>query len=292
MNETTNPTTGTVRARVHRNWVLKMAAIAAVMLGLGAWGVYDAFWAYPDRGHRAARFLEWQYLQKLRETNRLSQASVPDPAAALKDLQRREAAKDRLSDAEVAQLQWLEALRNTYANRPEFTTYPRTNPREEVGSPDERLAALGTEWTQSTGNKKAPTPLTFYDIPMQWVFMIVGFGFGGYLVVLMLKVFGQKYLWDPANKVLTLPDGVKIGLNDIADFDKRAWQKYIIYLQMKPGHPSLGGKELRLDLLRHRQLEDWVLEMERTLFPDRAEPTPAADEAKPEPAPAEEPPAR
>lgn len=274
---------GLVRAPVNRSWWVKQLIVALVMLGFGVWGLADALVIYPKRGFAAARFLEWQYLQKLQESGRLSRASVDSPRETLTELARRSSGGVALSDWEMAQRSWLEALKNTGGLVPERTRIPRDIAGEVVTSASERIEALKTEWTTAAGGQaKAPQPLTFYDIPVQWLFVSIGFPTGIYLLWLIAKVFRQKYQWDPANKILHLPDGSTLGLADIADFDKRKWHKYLIYLQIKPGSSPHAGKEVMIDLLRHRLIEDWVLEMERILFPDRVEKTdepsgPAAD---------------
>lgn len=280
---------GLVRAPVNRSWWVKQFIVALVMLGFGAWGLADALVIYPKRGFAAARFLEWQYLQKLQESGRLDRASVESPRETLAELARRSSGGVGLSDWEIAQRSWLEALKNTGGLVPERTRIPRDVGGEVVTTASERIEALKTEWTTAAGGQaKAPQPLTFYDIPVQWLFVSIGFPVGIYLLWLIAKVFRQKYQWDAANKILHLPDGSTLGLADIADFDKRKWHKYLIYLQIKPGNSPHAGKEVMIDLLRHRLIEDWVLEMERILFPDRAEkaeepmePEPGADAPAP-----------
>ena len=270
---------GPIRAPVNRSWLIKQLIVALVMIGFGAWGLADALVVYPKRGFAAARFLEWQYLQAMQASGRLSQAGVDDPRATFADLRQRDGEKGSLSDWQRAQMAWLEALKYSGGLTPDRTRIPRDRPDETVGTPRERLEALEQEWTKADagGKKQAPQPLAFYDIPTQWVFVSIGFPVGLYMLFLISKVIRQKYTWDPQAKVLTLPDGSSLGLSDIADFDKRKWQKFLIYLQIKPGHKPHGGTEICIDLLRHRLIEDWILEMERTIFPDRAEP-PKAEE--------------
>ncbi|MGH7132453.1 MAG: hypothetical protein ACREJO_10960, partial [Phycisphaerales bacterium] len=74
------------------------------------------------------------------------------------------------------------------------------------------------------------------------------------------------------------PDGKTIVPADIAEFDKRKWDKFYVTINLK------GGEARKLDLLRYVPLEEWVLAMERTAFPETAppeEPATPADGAAP-----------
>lgn len=69
--------------------------------------------------------------------------------------------------------------------------------------------------------------------------------------------------------------------SDLADVDSCRWDKFIVYLKIKDGHPRLGGAEIKFDTYRHGKIEDWILAMERTAFPERvAEEEAAAARAK------------
>ena len=69
-----------------------------------------------------------------------------------------------------------------------------------------------------------------------------------------------------------LPGGQKVGPGDIAEFDKRKWDKFLVTLTIKDSHPTLGGQRVVVDLYRHEPVEDWILAMERTAFPETAGP--------------------
>jgi hypothetical protein len=43
-----------------------------------------------------------------------------------------------------------------------------------------------------------------------------------------------------------------------------------VVLEVKEGHATLGGKGVKLDLFVHNPLEEWVLAMEKTAFPEAA----------------------
>lgn len=256
-------------ARVNRGWLLKIVAVMIVVVGFGIWGFYDATVVYPERGYRASQFLEWQHLQKLAESNQLTSASIDDPAAVHKELSQRQKQGMTLSSSESTRLSWLGALKNTRLLSPEFTRIPRTNPRETVTSASERLTQLTSQWTQASGPVQAPKPLTGYDIPVQWLFVAIGLPVGLYQMWLITKVLRQKHRFDPATQTLSLADGTTLTPAQLADVDKRRWHKYMVSLIPAPGHPR-AGQSIEVDLLRHRDLEPWILAMEKTRFPERA----------------------
>ena len=105
---------------------------------------------------------------------------------------------------------------------------------------------------------------------MQWLFVVVCLGVGLALTGLILKVKSRTYGWEPVEQRLFLPGGASLVPADIAEFDKRKWDKFLIFLKIKPGHQPLGGREIRLDLLRYNPLEEWILAMERTAYPGNA----------------------
>lgn len=264
------PGDGLQKARVYPRWLIKMGLIMLVMFGFGVWGLVDALKVYPDRGHRAATFLEWQHLQKLREAGQLAQASVTDPKTAFNDLKARQKKGVNLSVGEQTRLAWLDSLNNTWMLDAKYTTIPRQNTRETVNVASERLDELAKKWTTSDGGAiTAPKPLTFYDLPVQWAFVVIGFPAGLYLSVMIARVMKQRFTFDPVPQRLTLADGTELTPDQLADVDKRRWGKYMVSLIPAPPHPR-AGQEIELDLLRHRELEDWVLAMEKTRFPERA----------------------
>lgn len=258
---------------IAKKWSIKMYIITLAMLVLGIWGTVDAIVVYPKRGARAAEYAEFQHLQELKSSSRLANdlASVADPAKVLEELQTkaRDGGAGSVSGGERAKLDWLTQLRLIGQLEARNTTFPRTDFRKEdgqpvaVGSADERLAGLTTKFVTPDGAVKPPSPLSWYDIPSQWIIAAVGFGVFAWLMMLILKVRSKTYAWDAGTKTLTLPSGDKLTPSDIAEFDKSKWDKLYIHLLIKPTHATLGGKTLELDLLRYVPLEEWVLEMER-----------------------------
>lgn len=263
--------TPTEHTHINPKWLGKMVIIAVFLIGFGAWGLYDATIAYPKRGANYAEYAEWEYLRTIKQADSAwDRASVKEPVAELARLEQRIDAKSNVSAIEKSRHEWLEALHVIGRLEPALT---------EIPDPVKRFDELNTRWTTSQGTaKSSPKKLAGWDIPVQWLITALGFGLGLYLVGLIFAVKRTTYGWEPATQTLTLADGATITPADVAEFDKRKWHKYLIFLKIKPGVPKVGGQELRLDLLRYAKLEEWVLAMERTAFPENqpaGEPAPA-----------------
>jgi hypothetical protein len=262
-------------SRLSRKWTLKMVITAVLLLGLGLWGLYDATVRYPQRGSDAAEYLEYQYLQQL-ATDHRDYPKLDDPAAELAKLEKRDKEGPTLSTSERALMDWLEQLQIIGKLDAANTKIPRTDFRKELGNgvpvndTGQRLAYLKQRWT--SGAPRASAPLSRYDILMQWLITVAGAGFGLYLVFLLVTARTRVYRWEPVRQELTLPGGGSLLPEHIAEFDKRKWHKLFITLRVKPDHPQLSGKAVEIDLLRYEPVEDWVLAMERTAFPENAQP--------------------
>ncbi len=252
-----------LRTGLGRAWKLKILIFTVLLLGLGVWGAYDAYVAYPARGRLHERFMLLEYLRQADAELRIGQASVEDPASELRRLR----GADTLSDLERRRLEWLVSLsrienlgsiaRENEAElarweanlraerRPTQTLF--VNPRELLERLDRELA---------TANQ--PKRLAGYDIPLQYAFMIGGLVGGALLLVLFVRVKSRVYRYEPADQRLILPGGQTITPDEIEEVDKRKWHKFLVFLRLRdrPG-------ELKLDLYRHDPLEAWVLEMER-----------------------------
>lgn len=252
---------------LNRQWLVKMAIFFTALLGFGVWGLYDAAVKYPGMARDYADFQLWQYLTLVEQSGRIMDSGLgtENPAEEIDRLRSQGAALDQVGKAKLG---WLEAVTLFGAGlaTPESTQI--TNGRE-------RLEALNNRWQGAN----APKALAAFDIPVQWLFAAGGIGGALWMAFLFVRVRSLRYGWDPAEQRLHLPDGATLVPADIADFDKRKWDKFLIFLKIKPDHPQLGGRELKLDLLRYTPLEDWVLQMERTAFPP--EPQPAAEPAEP-----------
>lgn len=281
MSDTNAPIdAGPQRAPLMRKWVLKMAVFVAVLFGFGCWALYDALWLYPERQRDYASFKEYDYLVLARDAGgaQLDRVGIADPRAELDRLRKLQRETGALTGLDAARSAWLEALAViNHLDGPRHTDIPRPNAADARS----RLAELETRWKTASGEKrKSPKPLTRWDIPSQWAILVVCWGIMLYLVGLLFRTAGQKFTWDPAQQRLTLADGSSIVPADIEDFDKRKWDKFLIFLKIRPGHDKHAGKELKLDLYRHDKLEGWVLEMEKTRFPERVEEARRLEEQK------------
>lgn len=257
----TDSQAGMQTTTINRGWMTKMVVICLFMFGLGAWGLYDGLKAYPERGERAASFFQHEYLRQLDakgDGSILTKSSVADPDAEFDRLD--EGMKSGLLKGEdLAKYKWLEQLKMIGKLKPEYTT---------VSDARKTLNELGSRW--STSNT-APQELSWYDIPAQWLISAFGLGFAIYLIGLVAVVRATRYGWEADAQRLHLPSGATLVPADIEVFDKRRWDKFLIFLKIKDSHQTLGGREISLDLLRYSPLEEWVLAMERTAFPESAE---------------------
>lgn len=238
---------------INRSWLIKMGVFIAVLIGLGLWGLFDALIAYPNRGRKHAEFAEWQYLEQASQSGLMIQASTPNPVEELARLRtERESIESDPSLAEprrqmqLTRLDWLTALHRVGDLDPANTVFD---------DPRARLNELEASWQSKT----APKPLGAYDIPLQWVIVAAGFGGGLWIVALLFSASRRVYTYDPEKMALTLPNGGRtITPADIKEVDKRKWDKFFVFFHMKDDSP-----EIKLDLLRYKGLEEWVLEMEK-----------------------------
>ena len=251
------------KTRLNRPWLIKMVIFAAVLIFFGFYGLYDATISSPARGMLHANFCKYQYLETAKTEHKLDRrgVTVEDPKAELARLQKLEPGRREPLDA--PRLDWLNALNVARQLTPE---------RTKIDEPEAEYARLKKEWTTSSGGAvHAPKPLSWYDIPVQWVYVVLGFGGGFWMILHFIGVARQSYRWEPDTQTLHLPGDRTLTPADIEEFDKRKWDKFLIFLKIKPTHPTLGGREIKLDLYRYTPLEAWVLEMEKTAFPERAQ---------------------
>ncbi len=254
-------------------WRLKMILVIIGVGALGIWGFIDASIVYPARGEKFARIVgELKYLEAAagpadnRRPIRAATVSVPDPEASLADLVDRQKSTMGISDMEINRLTWLRALSVVGKLDPQFTTYTDDGGERD---PDSRLQELEAE---SKSNKSTPTAVHKFDIAVQWLIFGVCMTVVLWCVLVVLRTASKRYSYDSATKTLTLPGGKSFTVDDIEDVDKRRWHKFYATIKIREDHPSLAGKAIEFDLYRRASIEDWVLEMERTRFPDRIEP--------------------
>lgn len=273
MSETNESPRGPIKAPLNPKWVLKMGIFVIVLVAVGGWGLYDATVAYPARGERVASWAKWQYLQAVKAADEredfgvmVREASVPDPKVEYASITDAEVAARVLSDAanrsgpryyranmRLARKFWLEQLQKIGQMKPARTT---------IDNPSQELDTLKLEWT----TKAQPKPLASYDLPSQWLILSVSWTVAAYLIVLFLKVGATRFRWHEAEGRLDLPGGHSITAADLAEVDKRKWDKFIVFLKINDSHKSLGGREIRIDTYRHSLIEDWVLTLASTAF--------------------------
>ena len=134
----------------------------------------------------------------------------------------------------------------------------------DMDDPRDIFRDLDDKWKSSS----SPKPLAAYDIMMQWVIALSGFAGAAFMIALFANVARQRYTFDYDSLTLALPDGTTVKPTDIDVFDKRKWHRFIVFLKLTQSHDKLGGKELRLDLLRYSPLETWVKQMFKEAHPD------------------------
>ncbi len=263
------------QTRLSRRWLVKIAIFLVAAAALGLWGLFDATMAYPARGEAHAEYMEYQYLMAMGQAG-LPVLPVSDPVAELAQLKENHANLEMMraqAEAQGQELQmnraaagllkemWLESLKLVGDLDAEHTA---------LTDPNARFVTLNTKWQA----KDQPKPLSGFDIPMQWGFVVIGFGLSAYLLLLVVTVGSKKHRYDADAKQLTFPDGTKVTPSEIEDIDKRKWDKFIVQVKA-------GGKWRKLDLLRYEPLEEWFLEMEKeTSFyePPEEDPEDAADD--------------
>lgn len=280
------PVASSATTRLSGRWIRKLGLFLIVLVGFGTWGLYDALVVYPNRGERDASYRLYKYLDAANEAHGFAlplgapqgvgvRSHRDDLSSRAEELRR--AAGGTGANAEdaaeqLAMLEWFDAL-----NRLGRLSDERVQQDLDSSPPADRLRELSAEWSQTD----APNPLSFYDIPVQWLFVIVGYGGGLWLAVHMIRVASKKYRWDPANLRLTLPGGESIAPDDVAEFDKRKWDKFLFFFKIKPDHPQLGGREIKLDLYQYVPLEEWAVAMHRHARPEDY--SDEADDASDEP---------
>jgi hypothetical protein len=267
--ESTQPVetpSGELRTRPGRAWMIKTVLLTVGLFGFGLWGTYDAFYLYPARGEKHERFMRMAYLAEANAQFRLTRsgASIADPKAELDRLSEGGFAPDSLESRTQA---WLTSLSRIES----LSGIARKNEQElarraaEPGGEPRGTETLFVDpqadlelLVQELAAESQPKPLTKYDIPLQYVFMIAGLGGALLMVIFAARVLAKSYRYDPATKRLTLPNGTSFQPENIQDVDKRKWDKFLVFITLDDGSP-----EMRLDLYRYQPLEEWILEMEK-----------------------------
>ncbi len=250
------------QTRISRRWLVKIMIFLLAAAGLGVWGLLDATVFYPARGRAHAEHQELEYLKAMERAGRLlpNFVTIADPRADWRTLRGRadtleqsraaaqaggRADEARRLEADMAKLEFLQALANVGDLSPA---------RTRLDDPRSRLSALDVKWQ----SLPQPKPLSAFDIPMQWLFVAIGFGLAGWIAALIVMVSAKKYRYEGGELRLHLPGGRTLVPADIKELDKRKWDKFIVFLALKD-----ASAPIRLDLLRYEPLEAWILEMEK-----------------------------
>ncbi|MBX3363737.1 MAG: hypothetical protein KF866_03130 [Phycisphaeraceae bacterium] len=296
-------------------WRIKMIIIIVVLLGFGAWGFVDAKYVYPKRGLKVADKLELDYLRVSQPASGVllsSVVSVPDPRSRLDELKSR---GRTLSEREQRKRDWLDALLKAGYLTEDRTVYVDGDPDRD---PSARFKALQDYWSTNPGEPKPLSRYDIFIqwliCVLSWlggllaIFMVVRVagkkfrfhpetltltlprvtpldmgiqaileGLRLLLSIVRLLTF-NKLRPDITYQKIPAPGGQSITPDDLEEVDKSKWSRYFVHLRIKPGHATLGGKTVPIDLYRRGRLEDWILQMEAKAFPD-AEPPPQEAEA-------------
>lgn len=269
------------QTRLAPRWVRKSIIIVVVLVAFGFWGLADAIWIYPKRGANVAEYRELKYLEQYQQTRGVFDGNVPirDPADEYARLTDKAAGRNLGDPVEETRRQWLEALDRIGQLDAAQTAFPRDDFRGvRVEDPQRRFEYLRDAWTRvgtaadpnATAQRDPPKPLASWDIPSQWAIMAVCWAIGAVVAVGFVRGARKRFQWEPGPQRLTLDDGTSIVPTDIEEVDKRRWHKFYVTLKIAATHPQHGGKDLELDLYRYIPLEEWVLAMERTRFPESA----------------------
>lgn len=274
-----------------RGWTFKMSIVMLVGLVLGVWGLLDAMVWYPARGRGDAEYKHKVYLERSNAAGSILTSGIQDPAKALEALKAREGELNRAVEkaaaleasggnrgelaslipalVDHATLQWLAAADLVGDLKPAVT-----NPQDPLAT----LRALQEKWKSLS----PPKPLDRYDLPLQWLIAASGLVVAGWMMLLIFRASRTKFMFDQASQTLTLPGGRSFVPADVKEFDKRKWDKFFVTVHLK------DGSSHKLDLLRNVGLEEWVLAMEKTAFPESA-PDDTPDNPPTPPAPADAP---
>lgn len=237
----------TIQTSLKTGWVIRAVVMIVLGYGFAVWGYYDATIAYPKRGETYARVMEESWLKALGPDVSRAPMLVADPQAALEGLRTRFRNKERMSEPEQLQFEWLKAL-NVLGKLDEAPM--------RVAEPVARRAELEQLNQQLTGQ---PKPLNSYDIPSQWVIVAVGLLVGTWSLVGFIRASRHKFVYDTESGSLTI-DGETIPADRMSDVDKRRWQKKsIAYLV------TTDGERLKLDDWIYARTEDIVDHIEKRL---------------------------
>ncbi|MEM1165577.1 MAG: hypothetical protein AAGI30_04730 [Planctomycetota bacterium] len=281
----TSPAAPVTRTSVRPMWNVKFVGFLIVAIGLGIWGLADAVLIYPKRGQADVAYKLWQYLEQASEVGRVNLAGVADPQARRLELQ----AQTEMTDLERIELMWLDAIAmlqgsgfsrdlsgitannqvlgpitasDVIESQPSLDgAAPRLSlnheavaARTDLADPRSMLTQLKAYWDTHT----QPKPLSSYDIPSQWLFVLGGVLGIAWLLPRVISVNTTTYRYDPESKTLSMPGGATLTADEIVDVDGRKWDKFFLFVKRRD-----SPDEIKFDLYRWIPLEEWLAEMTR-----------------------------
>ncbi len=285
-SETTTIAPGPSKTSLSRGWVIKSVLIILVCFGLAVWGYVDATIIYVKRGQNHVDAARLSYLDTAINSNmrRADRISVPDPAARLAEIKE----QTSLSEIDKALFEWLNALDKienlgALAAENEAELAARTAGAEASDTTTMFADPVKhrRELKAARANASQPKPLNTFDIPSQWLFVVVGLGAGVPLLLMFLVNASKSYRYDPASRTVTLPDGTTVTPGTLTGFDKRKWDKFLVFITIEG-----ESEERKIDLYRYTPLEKWLVDVYEHSAIYEAEPEPEED-AEPEEDPAD-----
>lgn len=250
-------------------WLGKVLIGLLVCVGFAIWSAYDAFSLYPAKQRTYIDHTELQYLDAFSSPGAppltAGNASISDPAQTYSDLSSKQRDRQPLSTLEQARLEWLDAI-SILHSLDQLTAENQQAPALNTSSTDlKRTLTLYNkprsrldELTRALQGRGKPTGLAAYDIPLQYVFLVVSTGLSLWLLYLLARVVPRKYRFDYETLTLTTPDADTITPDRIVDVDRRKWDKFLLFIRLEGEQ-----QERRFDLYRYVPLEDWLLAMEK-----------------------------
>lgn len=241
--------------KISGKWMFWQVLYLFVLTGFAGWCYIDGAHWLPDRGRADASYKAKVYLEAATKAEFLrSEFSIADPATEFQALTKDESnlrarsgggdGSARVALAKLAALEWLTSLNRVGMLTPDNTTF---------NDPPANLRELSSKWATLS----PPKPLAAYDIFFQWVMLAAALAVDLLVIIVLARTITTRFKFDPDTNTLTLPNGKNITPADLAEVDKRKWEKLRCSLVLT------DGQSIPLDLLRYVPLEEWVLTLEK-----------------------------
>lgn len=243
---------------VSPKWLWRILLVLVIFAGLAALGLWDGFVKYPKRGREYASYALMEYFSAAQADGRLSAAGVSVAAPATELATLKQAAAGNGDPVTLKRREWLTALSRVE----DLSKIEQENAGLPPGGESATVFAdpgtLHDQLRQQFAGKSPPAALNALDIPSQHAIWVVSGALALFALVKLISAYTRKYRFDPATMRLTMPCGKSFVPEEIEDFDKRKWDKYLVFLKVR----GFDG-ELKFDGLKYTNLEAWLLEMEK-----------------------------